>query len=229
MLHGWDTRGFNPRPRAGGDVNCSAIRNHPPAFQSTPPCGGRPTSARPDGEAPRFQSTPPCGGRPPGARPPRKGPRFQSTPPCGGRRRCRRGLGGGTGVSIHAPVRGATCHLQAPPIPCARFNPRPRAGGDGAAADARAQRGGFNPRPRAGGDTKAKPTSFKQLLFQSTPPCGGRPAWQREMMDWIQVSIHAPVRGATMSTERSDSVPLFQSTPPCGGRPGPGLLVRGAP
>ena len=33
------------------------------------------------------------------------------------------------------------------------------------------------------------------------------------------VSIHAPVRGATVGISCSRGLPLFQSTPPCGGRP----------
>jgi len=35
--------------------------------------------------------------------------------------------------------------------------------------------------------------------FQSTPPCGGRPDLKAGTWTGITVSIHAPVRGATLT------------------------------
>ena len=146
------TRCFNPRPRAGGDVPSLLSPDEGVLFQSTPPCGGRPDTKITSLPNNLFQSTPPCGGRQ--NTPITKLPDnlFQSTPPCGGRRAARASLDsirsfqstppcGGRlpssptiptklTVSIHAPVRGATCRSSARRRNCARFNPRPRAGGD---------------------------------------------------------------------------------------------------
>ena len=55
--------GFNPRPRAGGDLLRSLSSTDNDKFQSTPPCGGRPNPQRVAPHWWRFQSTPPCGGR----------------------------------------------------------------------------------------------------------------------------------------------------------------------
>jgi len=57
-------------------------------------------------------------------------------------------------VSIHAPVRGATCkvsHLQRQKS----FNPRARAGRDATTIKARELKTGFNPRARAGRDRRS--------------------------------------------------------------------------
>ena len=78
------------------------------------------------------------------------------------------------------------------------------------------------------------------LLFQSTPPCGGRLYNQTLLFITFVVSIHAPVRGATVQVclqlrpycfnprpraGGDDKIKgvlrapkKFQSTPPCGGR-----------
>ena len=103
------------------------------------------------------------------------------------------------GVSIHAPARGASwspawaiparngfnprpARGAATATTCCiwcrtrRFNPRPRAGGDPGGSGAPSPgRGRFNPRPRAGGDQP-----------------GGAPRGVG-----VDVSIHAPARGAT--------------------------------
>jgi len=57
---------------------------------------------------------------------------------------------------------------------------------------------GFNPRPRAGGDPAIPLEGIDASMFQSTPPCGGRPQYTRGTLERILVSIHAPVRGATL-------------------------------
>ena len=147
-------------------------------------------------------------------------------------------------VSIHAPARGATGSISAiivafgkfqstPPrggrllaLPGAAgtycFNPRPRAGGDSTrSSDFAAARPSFNPRPRAGGDLQGlSGTLVIGLLFQSTPPRGGRRVFRRVLpRAEAEVSIHAPARGAT--TIKADSIDpptKFQSTPPRGGR-----------
>ena len=135
-------------------------------------------------------------------------------------------------VSIHAPVQGATQGLSIE-VSAIHFN-------------------GFYPRPRAGGD-RCRPraeSALCRLVFLSTPPCRGRldrselasdrphhhsfyprPRAGGDMQTFRagmarsrgQVSIHAPVQGATSSgprilTQMTDG--RFLSTPPCRGRHG---------
>ena len=85
------------------------------------------------------------------------------------------GPGNGAGVSIHAPVKGATPVVAAAVIMSKRFNPRPREGGDTQAWRYSARSACFNPRPREGGDI----VDLASALISSI------------------VSIHAPVKGAT--------------------------------
>ncbi len=78
-----------------------------------------------------FRSTLPCGERQAYPDCHRHHGQFRSTLPCGERRRSMvRPFD--RGVSIHAPVRGATCASIAPPDPPHSFDPRSRAGSDGA-------------------------------------------------------------------------------------------------
>ena len=122
------------------------------------------------------------------------------------------------------------------------FNPRPRAGGDCPCCHCPCNFRCFNPRPRAGGDRDRIIRFLVEGMFQSTPPCGGRPPIQNFRLpsvlfqstppcggrqgracwicDLISVSIHAPVRGATNANLPDKTASsMFQSTPPCGGRP----------
>ena len=76
----------------------------------------------------------------------------------------------------------------------------------------------FNPRPREGGDIKiVEPEApgiisihapargatvhfghvVAAVLFQSTPPRGGRRYVETVVDDYFEISIHAPARGAT--------------------------------
>ncbi len=58
------------------------------------------------------------------------------------------------------------------------------------------------------------------LRFQSTRPCGARPHHGYLVRVWHQVSIHAPVRGATdVGVRRVARGKMFQSTRPRGARP----------
>ena len=56
------------------------------------------------------------------------------------------------------------------------------------------------------------------VMFQSTPPHGGRLHPPPDKVPEWWVSIHAPARGATSNSENSCSRARFQSTPPHGGR-----------
>ena len=120
-----------------------------------------------------------------------------------------------------------------------RFNPRPRAGGDPSCMTTSSawkrfqstppcggRRGrwqcfpatfGFNPRPRAGGDCRRQLRRFFPEGFNPRPRAGGDSAACANRRP-AEVSIHAPVRGATGCTVCRQGVGVFQSTPPCGGR-----------
>ena len=124
---------------------------------------------------------------------------FQSTPLCEGRRLPGAACNYRQEVSIHAPVRGATRAQHGNASDITRFNPRPCARGD--------------------------PSILSGLTyftrFQSTPLCEGRPRAGSLITINQEVSIHAPVRGATYCV----SLPVlnscaFQSTPLCEGRLG---------
>ncbi len=145
---------------------------------------------------------------------------FQSTPPRGGRPRVRSVGKRAIHVSIHAPAWGATW-----------LDPR---------CWPRSMR--FNPRPRVGGDRRGVEFILLDVLFQSTPPRGGRPPQATTCFAWTkcfnprprvggdnislrfglcnQVSIHAPAWGATSTLRTWPGRSAFQSTPPRGGRLG---------
>ncbi len=55
-------------------------------------------------------------------------------------------------------------------------------------------------------------------MFQSTPLCEGRHLAMKWLIDALGVSIHAPVRGATMGLKIVTDWIKFQSTPLCEGR-----------
>ena len=97
------------------------------------------------------------------------------------------------------------------------FNPRPRAGGDSGLPEAARKSWSFNPRPRAGGDAARILRSTTARAFQSAPPCGGRPTGPIKAFR-TEVSIRAPVRGATPLPRSGHQGRTFQSAPPCGGR-----------
>ena len=214
---------FNPRPREGGDGPRSSMALQTGRFQSTPPrggrrgkrdlagSGGRDFNPRPreggDREAravPQayllFQSTPPRGGRRSSASFHLCPFRFQSTPPRGGRRLRPCPQTSSFSISIHAPARGATDQGR---------------GRAGLPQD-------ISIHAPARGATLESVFKLSLIIFQSTPPRGGRRRGNggtacgsknfnprpREGGDYIipvaeylatQISIHAPARGATAS------------------------------
>ena len=168
-----------------------------------------------------FQSTPPRGGRPAELIVRGRPDCFNPRPRAGGD-----GLGHSCAcrshdVSIHAPARGAT-------YSAARMMSRYQLVSIHA--------------PARGATQTVSAKSSADVVFQSTPPRGGRPqrsAHQRRHRSGFNprpraggdckrrrvdgysevVSIHAPARGATGSGFRIRSMrPMFQSTPPRGGR-----------
>ena len=172
-------RRFNPRPRTGGDDRRGAIRGAycRDCFNPRPRTGGDDLRNMTHSTArSTFQSTPPHGGRQPRSRSANASPWFQSTPPHGGRRY---GLPPGTcgpGVSIHAPARGATGHLQMATSRIERFNPRPRTGGD---------------------QTPIQQLNLSPVSIHA-PARGATRKRIEPTPDFQIVSIHAPARGATL-------------------------------
>ncbi len=154
---------------------------------------------------------------------------FQSTPPRGGRHVYERHAEANYRVSIHAPEKVRhlfkAVSIHAPGPEEHQVNPSR-----------------FNPRPRAGGDAMAASTTALTVLFQSTPPRGGRLQTRSYHKGGRYVSIHAPARGATKGAQGGSYVgkvsihapargatavfaaerlfDKFQSTPPRGGRRG---------
>ena len=144
-------------------------------FQSTPLCEGRRSTRTIPPASTTFQSTPLCEGRRQANRRHRRGD------PCFNPRPSARGdvaafaQSAEVGVSIHAPLRGATWPT----------------------TDARESSTCFNPRPSARGDLMFDRRITEAHQFQSTPLCEGR-HWLAgtDRLD-CEVSIHAPLRGAT--------------------------------
>ena len=101
-----------------------------PAFQSTRPCGARLCAQHMDVLVPTFQSTRPCGARL--ALLPIKNLlwEFQSTRPRGARQEKEARQERPHGISIHAPVWGATTTWSDRCRKIGHFNPRARVGRD---------------------------------------------------------------------------------------------------
>ena len=84
------------------------------------------------------------------------------------------------------------------------FNPRPREGGDAAAAlEIEKNRFYFNPRPREGGDFGKKSVGISAGGISIHAPARG--ATLADALNWagVSISIHAPARGATAAARRS--------------------------
>ena len=122
-------------------------------------------------------------------------------------------------ISIHAPVKGATPARHSVCRRISNFNPRSREGSDSAVLD---QLGGdrhFNPRSREGSDFPSYISlgiffEFQSTLprrerrwkgvfliwygiFQSTLPRRERPQRRMPRVLRLEISIHAPAKGAT--------------------------------
>ena len=98
-----------------------------------------------------FQFTPPRGGRPGGSCSIAPAVYFNSRPRVGGDQ-----------------LRGQSC------IQRVYFNSRPRVGGDGCQRPEPDRLADFNSRPRVGGDSYRSNNTSVTILFQFTPPRGGR-------------------------------------------------------
>ncbi len=144
---------------------------------------------------------------------------FRSAPPCGERRLCLRGAGPCLPVSIRAPVRGATNSAGHPGGSRSCFDPRPRAGSDGAIQFRDLIQNRFDPRPRAGSDKQWKGDIMFARGFRSAPPCGERRF--RLMCSATAWSFDPrPRAGSDVRPQVVAIGPwLFRSAPPCGERP----------
>ncbi len=144
-------------------------------FRSAPPHGGRRGEWDDETGTLLFRSAPPHGGRRRARAWRGHASRFDPRPRTGGDP-CHRWepLADGA-VSIRAPARGATRYRQATAEEARVFRSAPPHGGRRArgrtpSADAR-----FDPRPRTGGDKPPKLHAFAVAQFRSAPPHGGRP------------------------------------------------------
>ena len=148
--------------------------------------------------------------------------RFQSTRPCGARLTAPHDIGAALRVSIHAPLRGATILKLMSKSHHPRFNPRAPAGRDHNYLLLNNFLKSFNPRAPAGRDSiitrsntvmgafqSTRPCGARlfpgvriilSIMFQSTRPCGARPLTNSTQPGSRPVSIHAPLRGATLPT-----------------------------
>ena len=195
-------------------------------FRSALPCGERRTFSSSHSLVYLFRSALPCGERHRISRRPQAAQAFRSALPCG-ERLVQVGSGAGRAVSIRAPVWGATYKMLGASaaetfrsaLPCGER--LTRAGLTGRVPC-------FDPRSRVGSDSSWFAGAFRDALFRSALPCGERPVLgspmrgvaplfrsalpcgERHLVGYpvpvYQVSIRAPVWGATASASRSTSV-----------------------
>ena len=144
---------------------------------------------------------------------------FQFTPPRGGKRaRCPQ-LIPSYMISIHAPARGQTGLHDLVLDGQSNFNSRPREGANRFYRHLQRRPGDFNSRPREGANRASCHCLYFTLLFQFTPPRGGKPDHAGRDKILQDISIHAPARGQTPPLGPLPADPLFQFTPPRGGKP----------
>jgi len=144
-----------------------------------------------------FQSTRPCGARLVLQLIYNLQFAFQSTRPCGARHQTEALIGDLSSVSIHAPMRGATYNSSIISTASTCFNPRAHAGRDEFENGQQECISRFNPRAHAGRDG----CLWCGLLCWQVSihaPMRGATLWGMEVSYTIPVSIHAPMRGATL-------------------------------
>ena len=168
-------RHFNSRPSARGDQRGSVLRaGHLDISIHAPPRGAT-RSVRAPFSITIFQFTPLREGR--------LHPAFR-----------KRADGD---ISIHAPPRGAT-HDEQPPRAATTFQFTPlREGRRSVQLGGQLPRRHFNSRPSARGDAAARNCPDLPAGFQFTPLREGRLVLQPPCALVIDISIHAPPRGAT--------------------------------
>ena len=120
----------------------------------------------------------------------------------------------------HAPVRGATGASFSRRSRAGSFNPRTRVGCDRSKSWGVPRRSCFNPRTRVGCDKNIRQIQlYLAERFQSTHPRGVRLTAEVGLIDYVEVSIHAPAWGATYGLQEGvGDYYKFQSTHPRGVR-----------
>ena len=181
---------------ARGATPAAVVERPATAFQSTRPREARRLQRVTAAMASGFQSTRPrearllvpCRNQPPAE--------FQSTRPREARRPARRSDPPGKNVSIHAPARGATQgrvffmrHLKFQ-------STRPREARPAGKRDS-TNRGCFNPRARARRDQARQGDPAPGNGFNPRARARRDPRWSDRVLTILEVSIHAPARGAT--------------------------------
>ena len=121
-------------------------------------------------------------------------------------------------VSIHAPARGATIFDLSSDQAALVSIHAPARGATRWYTKAPARRDSFNPRARKGRDDWMVSDVAAWFQFQSTRPQGARPRGDAEIRVAVDVSIHAPARGATALVDGLNKYYEFQSTRPQGAR-----------
>ena len=99
-------------------------------------------------------------------------------------------------VSIHAPVKGATCRIIVNCKCIRRFNPRAREGRDKRVSSEKVCFWRFNPRAREGRDAAMAELAEPKCVSIHAPVKGATLSIMCRIR-LSQVSIHAPVKGAT--------------------------------
>ncbi len=188
-------------------------------FQSTLPRGERQHKGHKKSGENRFQSTLPRGERPDYQKAQRTEQQFQSTLPRGERRSCRRHCRQCRHISIHAPTRGATYTLMqahksidisihAPTRGATLFTYRGKSAG--IKFQSTLPRGerlrsshsnfspfNFNPRSHEGSDRERWiDAEYRRISIHA--PTRGATRWTERSEQCVIISIHAPTRGATI-------------------------------
>ena len=112
-----------------------------------------------------------------------------------------------TGISIHAPTRGATATTFKSVIQIPDFNPRSHKGSDGSQLDWEYESAISIHAPTRGATSRHHRQVFCHK-FQSTLPQGERHNYAGKTAMIFGISIHAPTRGATKPTMHAPIITL---------------------
>ena len=188
---------FNPRAHEGRDKDPSQIWDTADIISIHAPTRGATPLKRCHCDAAIFQSTRPRGARRSKDADGLSSKLFQSTRPRGARPRSRARISPGRRISIHAPTRGATACSALRAISGTISIHAPTRGAT--LSDRR-----LTPVPTVFQSTRPRGARrlrniLKQniMLFQSTRPRGARPDIYAFIYIPVDISIHAPTRGAT--------------------------------
>ena len=185
---------FNSRPSARGDASRRRVLPRSNDFNSRPSARGDDGKKYATGEKNIFQFTPLREGRQERREPGRNADDFNSRP----------SARGDTGlnaeqiyyfISIHAPPRGATSSWKDKPSAGISIHAPPRGATD--CIRCKVDVLYFNSRPSARGDLSVCVSAAKARRFQFTPLREGRHEAIEDEKKALEISIHAPPRGAT--------------------------------